>query len=203
MNSGYQVRRISGPDVEPISVAQARQQCRIDDDLTAEDDLLEDYIKAARELVERETKQVLVESTYEIFLNEWPCEGKVSLPIGPIIAINSFEYINSDGAYVPIEADSYYPCLLDEPPYLIYGSGGWPAVNCRPGAIRIEVRAGYAGAGSPADATNVPHTAKQAIKMLVAHWYENRESVATDTRMIPTLMPQSFWDLIYGLRRLF
>ncbi len=171
--------------------------------MTEEDDLLEDYISAAREFLETQTKQVFCESSFEIFLNEWPLNGRVEFPISPIISIVSFEYIDANSAYVAIDPTSYFEALYDAPPYLIYGSAGWPSVNCRPGAIRLEVRAGYASAGSPSDAIRVPHMAKQAIKMLVGHWYENRETVATTPGVIPASVPLGWDDLIYPLRRIY
>lgn len=53
----------------------------------------------------------------------------------------------------------------------------WPVVQAqRPNAVQIAFTAGYG-----ATAASVPDAAKSAIKMLVAGWYENRESVAPGT----------------------
>ncbi len=80
----------------------------------------------------------------------------------------------------------------------------WPVVSpYSPGGVVLELRMGYASNHSPDDASRVPNLAKQAIRMMVGHWYENRESVATETRNAPTVMPYGFEDLLQPLRIIF
>jgi len=47
----------------------------------------------------------------------------------------------------------------------------WPSVRLDDKSVQISYLAGYGGAA------NVPTPAKHAIKMLVGHWYANRETV--------------------------
>ena len=65
----------------------------------------------------------------------------------------------------------------------------WPATRLFPKAVHIEYVAGYEdSAASPVDlADNVPQTLKQAILILIAHWYENREEtiVGTTVERVP------------------
>ena len=46
----------------------------------------------------------------------------------------------------------------------------------------------------------VPSTYVQAIKLLVGHWYENREA-STDLRAVVTRIPYGYDDLIWAVRR--
>ena len=58
---------------------------------------------------------------------------------------------------------------------LAYGES-WPSFTPYPtGAVRIQFTAGYN------DIANVPQMVKQAILLLVGHWYENREATLAGT----------------------
>jgi uncharacterized phiE125 gp8 family phage protein len=61
----------------------------------------------------------------------------------------------------------------------------------RANAIRNEYICGYGAA-----ATNVPPALRQAMLLLIAHWFENREAVVTGT--IATTIPLSARSLIYS-----
>ena len=51
----------------------------------------------------------------------------------------------------------------------------WPSLYPRDDAVQIEYVAGYGAAAS------VPQVFKQAILLLVGHWYANRESSIVGT----------------------
>ena len=48
------------PQVEPLTVAEAKVHLRVDDDLVEEDALIERIIKAARRYAEKETQRSLI-----------------------------------------------------------------------------------------------------------------------------------------------
>ena len=59
----------------------------------------------------------------------------------------------------------------------------------------LETQLGYAIAD---EFTTVPDDLKQAVKMLAAHWYENREAAAMDRMMEP---PFAVQDILNARRR--
>jgi uncharacterized phiE125 gp8 family phage protein len=69
----------------------------------------------------------------------------------------------------------------DHVPALIYPLylSVWPSVRLDDKAVQITYLAGYGGAA------NVPTPAKHAIKMLVGHWYANREAVGNAGQNVP------------------
>ena len=69
----------------------------------------------------------------------------------------------------------------------------WPSTYDRLNAIEITFLAGYG-----ATAATVPETIKQAILLLLAHYYENREAT-TDGRAI-TSVPMAYESLIWTER---
>jgi uncharacterized phiE125 gp8 family phage protein len=203
-SSGYQLRRLFGPEVEPITVAEAKAHCRVDADLTAEDDLFAGWITAARELAEDYTKRTFCESVWELWLDDFPRfsdDLRVVLPMGaPFVAVESVSYLSTNGDRVELAG---YEVLPDEPPAIRPSPWTvWPVVSCAAGAVRVRYRAGYVGEGSPAGAEAVPQRVKQALRMLVGHWYANRESVTAggSTGAAPVEVPYSFERALDPLR---
>jgi uncharacterized phiE125 gp8 family phage protein len=43
----------------------------------------------------------------------------------------------------------------------------------------VRFQAGYASGNSPEDTTGMPSTLKQALLLLIGHFFENREAVVT------------------------
>lgn len=205
---GYQIAIIDPPDSQPITLAEAKKQCKIDNDITEEDDLLQEYIDTATELAEEYCKRSFVQRTLEVTFDDFPrdyyyADNRVVLPQGPVLAVVSFAYTTWDGTVTEFTADQYRLGVDNENrPYLrgAQAFATWPSAQCGFGAVRVRYLAGYASVGSPADAVNVPKRAKQAIRMLVGHFYNNRESVVAETRIIPVAMEYSFERLLDGLR---
>lgn len=182
--SGWALRRIVEPQVEPITIEEARSQCQIDADITAHDADLNRFIKAAREASEAYCKRSWVEQRWRISASQfdrdcYPNDQGVKLPMGPVIRVNSVTYLDSDGARTEMDAANYYVNNDDEPAYLFPAySVVWPYGRVQAGAVQVEYTAGYQSAGSPAGADTVPELARQAMLMLVSHWFNNREAIS-------------------------
>lgn len=179
--SGWALRRTVDPEIEPVTLEEARSQCQIDADLTIHDSDLNRYIKAARILAEEYTKRSFIEQEWRISGSrfssgcDWDEYG-LELPMGPVLRVRSITYLDNDGNRVAM-AESDYSVLTDEEPCRVFPAYNttWPSGRYYPGAVQIDYVAGYPSAGSPADAANVPEIARQAILMLVAHWFNARE----------------------------
>lgn len=192
--SGWQLERLSGPEIEPVTLAEAKRQCRIDDDLTAEDEDIQDDITAARELVEEYTHRTMCSTLWRLTLNAFPgwCDV-IDLPMGPVQSIQAITYLDRDGVSQQIDLSTLEQSLRSRPPWIGPWRTSWPGgALCKAGAIQVDYWAGFAGEGSPQDSSKVPKRVKKAIKMLVAHWQANRESVVAETRIIPSEMLYSF-----------
>ncbi len=75
---------------------------------------------------------------------------------------------------------SIYSVLTDEiGPYITLVSGqSYPNIYSRDDAVTVTWVCGYG-----VDATKIPADIKVAIKMMVAHWYENRGVIVTEKRL--------------------
>lgn len=177
--SGWQLRRISGPEVEPVTLEEVKAHAKIDADITGNDDTIRDtYIPAAREAVEDYTLQTICETTWELSAREFPC-GALYLPRGPVIAVLGISYLQNDGTRVDLEG--FQEALKQSPPWLSAAYGEvWPVGQCSEGAVVVTYRAGFAGAGSPGDASNVPKRIKHTILAICTRYYEQRAVVDVD-----------------------
>jgi uncharacterized phiE125 gp8 family phage protein len=192
--------------VEPVTLAEAKRWLNLDDDIVEDDELVTALIKAARELVEKECAIVLIDGIYELKIDNFPCDGKITLPVQPLIDVIAVQYLLNveDVNYTDLPTDQW-SAVKDEPPCIQqnWWQPGllWPSIFPRPGAVLVTFRAGYESAGSPQDASTVPETIKTAIKMLVSHWYEHREATSTDHRNTPTEIPLGMQRLLDPYRR--
>lgn len=176
---------LEGPAVEPVSLDEAKAHLRVDGD--AEDDLLSALIAAARAAVETETRRVLIAQKWRAVLDEVPT-GRIALPVAPILSVEAARTVNAGGAATLLAPASY---SLEE-------ADGTFGLNAAPSnAVRVEVdfTAGYGATGAA-----VPQPLRQAIRMLVTHWFEHRSAVTLGDAAMPT--PAGYRELLAPYRRM-
>jgi uncharacterized phiE125 gp8 family phage protein len=123
---------------EPVSIEQAKLQCRIVDD-DSEDALLCGYIRGAREWVENYTGHVLVRRE---FVETFDSFGRyIDLIRRPITAITEVGYTDSAGL-AAVYADAVYD--LARRPVRLYPArdGSWPGLGIY-GTVSVTYTAGY------------------------------------------------------------
>lgn len=79
------VRVVVDLATEPVTVEEAKAFLVIDADYTADDELIEGLITAARDLLEKYTNKSFGEKTLEVFTDK----SHLDLPYGPIVDIES------------------------------------------------------------------------------------------------------------------
>lgn len=186
----YGMTLVTGPASEPVTRAEAKLAARIDS--TSEETLIDALITAAREQVESDTDRKLMPQTWLLTLDGF--DGRdcpIEIPTAPVTGV-TIAYDDVDDAAQTLDPELYY-ALLHYVPARVYPapSAVWPVTSLQRGAVRVTFTAGYANAAA------VPARAKQAIKMLVGHWYQNRE-LATDRQTKGVEL--AYERLIAGLR---
>ena len=183
----YALSIVTDANAEPVTVAEVKLHTRIDSSF--EDTLLTTWIRSAREQAEAYQKRSYVTKTYDLFLDDWPCNPFV-LPRSPVSAITHVKYYGTDGtAYTFYESGSTDNLDLDlsgEPARLALAySVSWPSTTLRSlNGVSIRFVSGY----GPASITT-PDTVRDAI-MLYCDWrYENRTAESGEA-------PRQFWDLL-------
>jgi uncharacterized phiE125 gp8 family phage protein len=159
------------PAVEPVSAAEAKAHCRVD--ITTDDTLISSLITAARRQCERYCDIGFVYQTYTITydLNESPTQSRfIKLPKGNVQSITSIKTYGTDNVASTFSDTNY---RVSNNRVVLNDNSNWPALSREFDVLEIIYTVGFG-----ASASNVPQEIKQAILMLVAHWYENREASA-------------------------
>jgi uncharacterized phiE125 gp8 family phage protein len=192
--------RTTEPTVEPVTAAEVDSYLRGDGELEAADEAeLEALIASAREYVELQTRRALITQTWTMYLDCWPRRGpqelewwdgvregaitqidptgSVELPIGPLQSVVHVKTYDQSNVATTMDSDQYFLDRLSVPGTLNLNTGvSWPVFTRNKNGIEIQYIAGYGDS-----AADVPHPLCLAIKMLAAHWYENREFVKTQS----------------------
>lgn len=159
------------PASEPITLLEAKKQCELSPTDTAHDDHLTLLIQAAREQWEHDTDSSVITQTLYVHADSFG--DKMPLPRRPISSITSVQYYDSANALQTLSTDIYVlnPSSRDvELKYL----QTWPVLVGRWDAVKVTYIAGYANAAA------VPAIHKQAIRLLVGHYFENRDMLMSD-----------------------
>jgi uncharacterized phiE125 gp8 family phage protein len=157
----------------PVSIEQARLNCRIDGD--CEDERLTDHIKEATRWIQEQTEAALITSTWQWTLDKFPQKKRwLDLPVWPVQSIASITYVdvNSDSQTIAA-GDIVLRANNGRSRLALEDWAPWPATRTTPDAIQIEFVAGYGD-----ESTDVPSLWQRAILLLVGHWFANAEATS-------------------------
>jgi uncharacterized phiE125 gp8 family phage protein len=184
-------------DGSTVGEVGAKQHLRLDEG--TEQVLVESLITAARQYVEQHTRRTLMLSTWRLSLDRFPrgylndsvspaIEGQdIILPYPNLLAVTSIKYDDTDGVEQTMDSAEYRVLSDDNPGRLALAYGkSWPDSIEHGNAVRIVYTAGYsANADLAVQRAAVPQSIKQAILLLMGHWFEHRESVIVGTISTP------------------
>ena len=184
----YALELVSAPEIEPVTLAEAKLHLGEFDDVTTHDDEISELVTAAREWAEKFTGRALIDQTWRITFGDSVSVDRVGEPAcsctrseqrgtqvylrrAPAISIVSFKAVDAEGTETDVDAANFE---------LREADGNWPRVVAKNGAAwstgeyRITFRAGYANRDvSPADGAEVvPARFKQAMKIWIEAHYD-------------------------------
>ena len=193
----------TAPPVEPVTLAEARSHLRLvasgSPASHPDDTYVERLIAAARNNAEGYMGRTIIETEYEWKFNQFPSlDASLVFPRDTVLSVQSIAYIDDNGDSQSFT--DYSTSFADYKSIIVPSYGNeWPVVRGHLNDITITFKAGYAADSSPTDyRANVPEAIKQAILLLVGHFYENREQVMTDVR--PEQLPMGFQWLLHPYR---
>lgn len=187
------LKRTVAPEVEPITVAEAKAQLRVLH--TDDDDYITALIGAAREWAESFTRRAFVEQTWIAQYAGWPADRAFDLARFPIMSLESVSYRDSEGDEVE----------LDETDYTVDAISGVVMVN--DGVLTPELSLNYlnpisitfvAGYVATDEAADLPKNIKQALLLAITNFYENRVPVVQGT--ITSKVPLSIEALLKPIK---
>lgn len=187
---------ITAPETEPITLEEAKDHLRVT--ATDEDTLITSIITVSREIAESFTHRALASQTLEYIIDDFP-EEVITLPMPPVESIESIKYKNSEGVETTWDSSKYI--FLDSEPAKIVPAYGevFPSFVPYPiGAVKIRYVAGYKKEGDDPNII-IPEAIKQAILLLIGHYFENRE-ILLERGHIPKTIPFSAEALLYSYK---
>lgn len=189
------LKLVTAPTSEPLTTAEVKAHLRVD--ISDDDTLIDSLTTAAREHIEHLTRRQLMPATWRLSLDNFPGnfqrrgawfrqtpEGTdILLPRPALTAITHIKYTDPDGTIQTLSTDVYSVQTDDEPGRvtLKYGQQ-WPDTQDVANAVVVTYTSGYStGSDAAVSRAAVPKSIKQAILLLVSHWYENREATGRMT----------------------
>ena len=151
---------LSPAAAEPVTLDEVKLHLRVTG--TAEDAFISGIVAAAVRAVEARGGLALMTQAWRLTLDAPPDETLV-LPIAPVASVDRVTV-----SAATVDASAYE--VASGSPGRLRVAAPWPAPANAIGDVSIEFTVGYA------NVDDVPAPLKQAVMMLAAHFYENRES---------------------------
>lgn len=182
---------LTGPTMEPVSLDDIKNHLRVD--LADDDELITAYMLTARRTCERIGRKKFVSQTWDLWMDSFVGVGTIQLPksMSPLGSVVHVKYWDLDDIESTVNAANYIVDTTSQPARIVLKTDQtWPADVLREvNGVDIQVVVGF---GDDAD---VPEEYKQAIKLLVGHFYENREDIIVGSQVHE--IPMGVKDLLW------
>ena len=197
------IERVSGPDIEPLTLLETKRHLRLFDDVKDSDDDVTELIVAAREWCEDFTGRALVDQVWRLTVEDYE-SGAIRFYKSPVLALTSFVSVAADGEETVVE-DVGSPTIVT---YEIRGADSkWPSIAPLTGAVwpegllRLEFRAGYVNrTSSPIqDASVIPARIRNAMKIWIgAMWDRDEKTFERDMNIAERILRAERVDMQVG-----
>ncbi len=183
--------QLSGPEAEPLSLDEIKAHLRVDG--MSEDALLQSLVLTSRLHIEAALGLALITQSWKLVRDVWPDDGVVNLPLAPVRLISDVRVIGRDGSVQSLDSNDYALDSSGRPARLYRRRNAWPVPGRRHAGIEIDFTAGFGPS-----ANDVPEPVRQALLLLVAHWYEHRDPI--EIGMPSTAVPHAVSRLLNPYR---
>jgi len=161
------------------------------EDGTDNDALILSLVKAAEERLKEELDLYISAATYYAYLDAFPTDTEnyqIELCCYPVASITSVKYIDDNGTEQTVSSSNYKTDLVGKPARIVpYDSYSWPSTKTAyPNAVKVEFVMGWT---SPA---TCPEDIKQAMRLIIGDWYENREDKGRQFTRVADLMLRKY-----------
>lgn len=170
MNETYSILELR-PGDKPLGLAYplsyVKEHLRVTG--TDQDGVIGRMINAAADWIEHNCWIVLASRSYVGYLNEFRSE--VAIPRGPVSAVSSVTYYDSDNAQQTLATSSYWSQLNTDNPR-IYFEDTPTTYDDRYEAVQINLTIGYT------QWENIPDEVVQLLMLIVSDYYDHRGTTA-------------------------
>lgn len=181
---------IAPPLVEPVALGDVKNWLKVD--VTDDDGLITGLITSARMMIEQATRRRLITQGWRLIRDAWPESNLIALPLAPFVALTAITVFDVDNNPQSLAVNLPFIDTTPDAARLLFATAPLAPGRAIAG-IHLDVTIGYGATG-----VSVPQPLLQAVYMLVAHWYENRGDVLTDSGAVR--LPASVAALIAPFR---
>lgn len=166
------------PAYEPLVLEDVKLYLELDD--TRYDALVTSLCKAAREYAENFTGINFAPRTVVEYFDCFPIGNTIQLSLSPANAVTYVKYIDSNEALQTWPSSNYDTDLFSTVPRIVKkDTSSWPDIaDLYPNAVQVTYNTGYAVA---------PEAVKQAMKLTIGFWFENREDMQINVTNNPRI----------------
>lgn len=165
-------------EARPVELEELKRHVHAAD-FADDDKQLEVFLDAATDFVAERTSLTLRESTFLVERCDW-WSGCLQVMLAPVSGI-AIRYLDAAGVRQTVAPALYRwgRTALGTAEIRFLGAFTSPAVKVDThNAVQIEIEAGFSDPSDPE--LKLPNQARQAILMLAAAWYRNRDAVSAD-----------------------
>lgn len=201
----YGLTLLQAPTGSILEVADAKQQSALEQEDADNDDLFAGLIAAAqsyldgrdgvlgRALLTQQWRLTLqgfgpTDCNYAYFRNDWTTgqtiywqpklqyPGEIKIPLPPLQSVDAVRYLDTTGTLQTTDQAVYrVSANSDGASLLLNVNQSWPGTLDAPDSVQIDFTAGYETVDAlKAERGGIIH----AARLLVAHWFANREAVS-------------------------
>jgi hypothetical protein len=178
----------------PITLAEVRNELKIDSDNVVDDALLFGLIRTATQTCEDFTRRSLITQTWTLWMDRFSampepwwdgvrqgalseitgCRRWIEVGKAPIQSVTHIKTYDDTDTAATMSTSDYMVDTVSKPARIALRNGKtWPATVLRPvNGIEIQFIAGHGD-----NESSVPQALRQGILKLCVHLYENREQV--------------------------
>lgn len=188
------LKLIEDHEDEPVTLNEAKLHCRIDSN--DDDVLIIARIKVARKLAEHETRRALATQTWDLILDQFPCQREIIIPKPPLQSVTYIKYVDGNGIEQTLSTDDYKVDDKNEPGKIVPAYGkSWPSTRNEVNAVTVRFICGYG------EEDMIPEAIRSWMLLKIATLDENRESFVTG--FAPSVLPDRFVDGLLDPYRVF
>ena len=163
-----------------LELAAAKRHLNVSS--TADDTYIGELVDSATRWLQDRCNRVFVWQTRTLKMDDFAdkryVHNRVIYPRrSPLKSVTSIKYVDTAGTTTTLASTDYVAGTGDCPGRISEAMNAtWPAVQGDADNVTITYVAGHTSA-----AASVPAHVKHALRMVVGHWYRNREAVLTGT----------------------
>lgn len=189
------IERTVAPVASPVSLAECKRDLRMTTSNQDQDQYIQELIKEAVDYIDGPFGALGVAMITQRW--KWTVDRLCDLyrlPINPAQSVFAIRYYDGDNVQQTFDTENYTLIKDRDAARLELGSGiSRPTTYDRIDAVEIEFVVGFGDKGS-----DVPASIRRAIRLLVAHWFENPTPNMVGTMTTPV---QHTFDTLIAAHR--